>query len=169
MFEEKLKFYISLLLLIYINMVIVNHSGTINYFEVEAKVCFQLEAKLNASRYVDRWSDLGDKLYQAGLGNLDLISVPEHQYLFLKTALTSPPPRREEVKPLRKVAFDEMEMPSTYRRPEPKFTWMTGETSRPEPKFTWMTSETSKPTATRHIPRYELGSRVVGFMVLTGK
>lgn len=93
--------------------VIINLVDTTEYFEVGNKVCFQLEAKLNASRFVDRWSDLGDKLYQAGSGSLDIISVPEHQYEFLKTALKAPEPRPEDIKPLRKVAFDD----------EPKFEW----------------------------------------------
>jgi hypothetical protein len=133
--------------------VTINYSGTSEYFEVKPKVCFQLEAKLNASRYVDRWSDLGDKLYQAGSGNLDLISIPEHQYFFLKTALTTPHPRPEDIKPLRKVAFDGGDSPS-----------------RPEPKFTWMKSDTSKrDIPKRDIPRYDLGTRKpIGFMVPVG-
>ena len=143
--------------------VIINHSGTTDYFEVESNICFQLEAKLNASRYVDRWNDLGDKLYQAGSGKLDLISVPEHQYLFLKTALTTPLPRPEEVKSLRKVAFDGCDSSS---RPEPKFTMMSTDNRRPEPKFTMMTETPKRDTPKRDIPRYDVGSRkVVGFMV----
>jgi hypothetical protein len=93
--------------------VIINLVDTTEYFEVGNKVCFQLEAKLNASRFVDKWSDLGDKLYRAGSGDLDLISVPEHQYQFLKTALKAPEPRPEDIMSLRKVAFDD----------EPKFEW----------------------------------------------
>ena len=138
--------------------VIINHSGTTDYFEVESNICFQLEAKLNASRYVDRWSDLGDKLYRAGSGKLDLISIPEHQYLFLKTALTTPLPRPDEIKPLRKIAFDELDSP---KRDEPKFEWLKSDT----PKRDTPKSDTLK----RDIPRYDLGMRKpVGFMVPIG-
>jgi hypothetical protein len=121
--------------------VIINHSGTSEYFEVNHKICFQLEAKLNASRYVDRWSDLGDKLYQAGSGNLDLISIPEHQYLFLKTALTTPHPRPEEVKPLRKVAFDGIDI-LVSRKPVVVIPFMTMDKSiKPKITIPFMTIE----------------------------
>lgn len=146
-------------------MVIINNSGTSEYFEVKPKVCFQLEAKLNASRYVDRWSDLGDKLYRAGSGRLDLISIPEHQYLFLKTALKTPHPRPDTIKSLRKIAFDGIDSPT---RDEPKFEWLTKEPkkTRDEPKFEWMARE---PKKTSDIPRYDLGSRKpVGFMLPVG-
>jgi hypothetical protein len=159
--------------------VIINLVDTTEYFEVGNKVCFQLEAKLNASRFVDRWSDLGDKLYQAGSGSLDLISVPEHQYQFLKTALKAPEPRPEDIKPLRKVAFDDdkptrPEPRFTFMasdkptRPEPRFTFMTSDKpTRPEPRFTFMASEPRKHV--REVPRYDLGSRkVVGFVVPVG-
>jgi hypothetical protein len=128
--------------------VIINLVDTTEYFEVENKVCFQLEAKLNASRFVDRWSDLGDKLYRAGSGDLDLISVPEHQYQFLKTALKAPETRPEDTKPLRKVAFDGYEpsfplMTSDKpTRPQPSFPLMTSDKpTRPQPSFPLMTSK----------------------------
>jgi hypothetical protein len=89
--------------------VIIHNNTSSEHIEITKTNCFELEAKLNASRYVDRWSDLGDKLYQAGSGNLDMISVPQHQYEFLKEELLTKMPKKEDVRSLRKLAFDEEE------------------------------------------------------------
>jgi hypothetical protein len=127
--------------------VVIHNSDTSDYIEITRSKCFELESKLNASRYVDRWSDLGDKLYNAGTKKLDLISVPNNQFIFLKTALVSSLPT--DIKPLRKIAFDEDD----------------------SPKFEWAKKDESKSVGDKYkdVPRYDLGSkRVVGFMVPLG-
>jgi hypothetical protein len=125
--------------------VIIHNMDTYDYFEVTYTKCYELESKLNASRYVDRWNDLGDKLYRAASRKLDFISIPNHQYIFLKEALGSSIPTPSEIKPLRKEAFD-----------DDKFS----------PKFEWITKSEDK---YKDVPRYDLGSkRVIGFFIPFG-
>jgi hypothetical protein len=55
-------------------------------FEVERKEAIDLERKLNVTDYGNKWSSIGDHLYNYGInkkGTLDKLIVDSTQYRFL--------------------------------------------------------------------------------------
>jgi hypothetical protein len=70
-------------------MIIINNLENSDYLEIKKSYCYDLEIKINFSKYVNEWKDLMELLNEAKLGKINIINVNNTQFNFIKLALIS--------------------------------------------------------------------------------